>query len=131
MTHQKIPGGKRTLIISALIFVLLLGNAYALSIGISPGRVKFTGVLKGGYAERQVSISTNVEDILAGHFEPKGPIKDWLSFSPNGTSMTLSNGNPYKLIIRVEPPIDTPTGNYTGTIEFITDGEKLWMRKER
>ncbi len=122
MTLTGIIRSRRLLVLSILICLLVMGTAAALSIGISPGRVQFAGVLKGGYAERQVSISTNVEDQLTGHFQSSGPIKGWLSFNPNGTDMVLSNGNPYKLTIRVEPPVDTPTGNYSGYIEFITDG---------
>jgi hypothetical protein len=122
MKPLTINGKNRIIILSSCMLILLISQVLALSIGISPGRVQFNSVLKGGYAERQVSISTNVEETLTGHFEPNGEIENWLTFNPNGTDMTLSNGNPYRLTIRVEPPEDTPTGNYTGFIEFITDG---------
>ena len=122
MTMASANRQRRLFFLSMLLLLFVMGNVAALSIGISTGRVQFNGVLKGGYAERQVSISTNVEETLAGHFLPNGPIREWLSFNPNGTDMALSNGNPYKLTIRVQPPADTPTGNYTGYIEFVTDG---------
>jgi hypothetical protein len=116
-----LEGQRRLFLLSLLVLMLFISYVDAISIGISPGRVQFNGVLKGGYAERQVAISTNAEETLTGHFLPNGPIKEWLSFEPNTTDMTLSNGNPYKLTIRVQPPADTPTGNYTGFIEFVTD----------
>lgn len=97
-------------------------SAYAVSIGISPGRLRFDNLLQEGYAERTITISTNTEDILNGHFNVNGDIKDWLSFEPPDTNtFSSSKGNPYKLKIIIQPPSDTPNGNYSGSIEFVTD----------
>jgi hypothetical protein len=111
---------KRLLILSFL-FILLSTGALAVSIGISPGRVVFDGVLREGYAERTVTISTNSEETLTGHFTASGDIAEWVSFSPNTTTIRFSQSEPYRLTIRVEPSSDVPSGNYTGAIEFVTD----------
>jgi hypothetical protein len=105
----------------ALLFMLFTYSVYAVSIGVSPGRVKFENLLQEGYAERIITISTNTEDILNGHFNVNGEIKDWLSFEPHTNTFSLSKGNPYKLKIIIQPPSDIRNGNYSGNIEFVTD----------
>ncbi|HLD87133.1 MAG TPA: hypothetical protein VJB12_03635 [Candidatus Nanoarchaeia archaeon] len=105
----------------AIAFLLLTTFAHAISIGISPGRVQFSGVLRDGYAERTVTITTNSEETLNGHFKPGGDLGEWISFSPNTTQIRFSKGSPYKLTIKIQPPSDIPTGNYSGFIEFVTD----------
>lgn len=112
---------KTKMVLILVCLLLLASNAYAISIGISPGRVKFDGVLRDGYAERDVVISTNAGGTLKGHFTPKGDVKDWLSFEPDSTNIELTKGEPYILKIKMQPPEDIPTGNYSGIIEFVTD----------
>ena len=106
------------------IAVFLITHSYhaeAISIGISPGRVKFDGVLRGGYSERIVTLSTGGEDELAASFKAQGEIKDWLKFDPNSTTLTISKGKPFKLKVIVQPPSDIRIGNYSGSIEFVTE----------
>lgn len=111
----------KTIIVMLFMLLFLVSHVFAISIGISPGRVKFDGVLRDGYAERDVVVSTNAGDILKGHFTVKGEIEGWLSFEPNSQNIALTKGDPYVLKIKVQPPGDMPTGNYSGTIEFVTD----------
>jgi len=104
-----------------MIFLLLLGVAQAVSIGISPGRVEFPGLIQGGYAERTVKITTNTDDVLSGHFNLGGDTKDWISFGLNETTFRVSRNDPYILKIIVQPPNDVSNGNYSGSIEVVTD----------
>jgi hypothetical protein len=60
---------KLKLILIILILAILPSFANAVSIGISPGRVKFDNLLRGGYAERTVKVTTNSADEITGHFE--------------------------------------------------------------
>jgi hypothetical protein len=110
---------KLLLIIS--IVIISMHSAYAISIGISPGRVSFNDLLQDGYAERAVKITTNSDEVLNGHFNVYGDIKDWLSFDPESAEFSLSRGEPYLLKIIIQPPPDVRNGNYTGSVEFITD----------
>lgn len=115
----------RKLAIKLSLFIIafvLFGNlAFAVSIGVSPGRVSFDNMLQDGYAERTVTITTNTEDFLSGHFNVDGDIQDWLSFEPDPSTFTVSKGNPYKLKIIARPPADVGNGNYSGMIEIVTD----------
>lgn len=106
------------LILTSLIFVSYVN---AVSIGISPGRVRFDSVLRDGYSERAITISTGSDEELIATFRPHGEIKDWLRFEPNATTISLSRGNPYKLKVIVQPPSDIRIGNYSGDLEFITE----------
>ncbi len=113
---------KKRLSLMGLFFIIMLAlQVYSVSIGISPGRVEFDNLLRDGYAERTVIITTSSEEEISGHFKVTGDIKDWLSFEPSTDTFTMSRSNPYRLKIIIRPPADMPTGNYSGNIEFITD----------
>lgn len=111
----------RRILIFVLISLLLISFVNAVSIGISPGRLRFEEVLRSGHAQRTLTITTSSEETLKGHFKATGDIKDWLSFDPDSTSFSLSRSSPYKLKVKINPPADVRTGNYSGHIEFITD----------
>lgn len=111
----------RRVIIFLLISVMLTSSAYAVSIGISPGRLRFEDVLREGYAERTLKITTSSEELMNGHFKVMGDIKDWLTFEPNSTDFQVSKSSPYNLKVKISPPADVRTGAYKGSIEFITD----------
>lgn len=110
------------ILIIVLLFLMSVTYANAISIGISPGRVKFENVLKEGYSERIVTISTGSDEELIVTFKPEGEIRDWLRFEPNATTFSVLKGNPYKLKMIVQPPSDVRIGDYSGSIEFITEG---------
>src|SRR3989344_7572997 len=114
---------KITLIILVLVFFAVCsGLSQALSIGISPGRAVFQNVLRGGYSERTITISTSSDEKLIASYRVEGDIKGWIGFDTNSTEFNISGNTPYKLKIIAQPPIDVRTGNYTGRIEFITEG---------
>ncbi len=105
-----------------LMILVSIPAGYAVSIGISPGRVNFDEVLRDGYAQRTVRLTTNGEGEVIASARVMGDIKDWISFEPNLTAFTFTRENPYLLTIIVRPPADIRTGNYSGSIEFITEG---------
>ncbi|PIN90990.1 hypothetical protein COU60_00015 [Candidatus Pacearchaeota archaeon CG10_big_fil_rev_8_21_14_0_10_34_76] len=87
-------------------------------IGVSPGNVNFKDVLRGGYAERQLSVTADsTESVLVG-LEAGGEIADWLNFSD--VEFRVSRSNPGKPVIYLTPPSDMPNGNYTGYIRVKT-----------
>ena len=62
-----------------VVFVVLLAvNTFAVSIGVSPGRVRFENVLKNGYSERTVTISTNSDEMLTVRLKPQGSLAEWM-----------------------------------------------------
>ncbi|MBW2975360.1 hypothetical protein KY366_06595 [Candidatus Woesearchaeota archaeon] len=116
-------GNKKPFAILAYIMLIgiLSSPAYAVSIGVSPGRVNFDNLLKDGYAERTVRITTNSPQELTAHFEVSGEIAEWLRFEPESSSFSLSSGKPHLLKIIIIPPNDTRSDSYSGKIDIVTD----------
>jgi len=104
-----------------ILFCINLSVIYAVSIGVSPGRLDFPNMLKAGYAEKLVTVSTNSQTDLVAHFDKEGDIKDWVIFEPYDQYFTLSLNNPYKVKVIIEPPEDAKNGSYRGSIRFVTD----------
>lgn len=105
-----------------LFSVLLAKGVCADVIGISPGSLYFDNMLKGGYAERTVLVSSNSHEILKGHIEISDEIKNWVKFEPDSLNFNVSAKNPYSLKVIAAPPEDARNGIYTGTIKFVSDG---------
>ncbi len=112
---------KKSFLIAIIVLLACMHSVLAISIGISPGRVRFDNVLEDGYAERSITITTNSEETLFGHFDVNGDIEGWVRFEPESNIFNASISSPYKLMIIIEPPSDLPSGNYSGSIDFITD----------
>lgn len=112
------------LIISLLFLALLGTNINAVSIGVSPSVLKYEDVLKGGFAQKTLYLSSDAQSNLSIEFELFGETADWISFGPIDLSqenVTISAGNPYILNVIVEPPVDTQNGVYSGQIRVITN----------
>ena len=101
-------------------FIIVLSSyVNAVSIGISPGKLKFENVLRGGYSEKAITLSTAADEGLSVTFKVQGEIRDWISFDTNQTFASISKASPYRLKVIARPPADARTGNYTGSIEFL------------
>ena len=111
----------RLKLILFILIILSSNSIYAISIGVSPGRVTFENLLRGGYAERSVRITTNSPEEITGHFEVNGEIAEWLKFEPNSTLFIVSSTQPYLLKIIISPPNDSRSDSYSGNINVITD----------
>jgi hypothetical protein len=107
--------------VASAFFILFASLAFAVSIGVSPGRLQFPEMLKSGYAERTVTVSTDSTSELLAHFEKDGDIKDWIRFEPYDEFFSLTLNNPYKVKVIVEPPADAKNGSYYGKLRFVTD----------
>jgi hypothetical protein len=101
-----------------LIGIILLNNVNGANIGISPARLYFEEVLRGGYSEKIVTITVDSEEPIEVSIKPRGDIENWLNFSEE--VFNVSKDNPYQLSLSVTPPLDIPNGNYTGFIKFST-----------
>jgi hypothetical protein len=108
-------------IIPVLLLVLLLPTALGISIGVSPGLISIDNLLRDGYAEKIVTISSSISEEVNAHFEVDGEVKDWLTFEPANPNFKISKEKPYILRIIVQPPSDAPMRIHTGEISFITD----------
>lgn len=102
-------------VVCLILAFFLAVNAGAVGIGVSPGTVNFAGVLRSGYAEKTVILSTSSEEPVKCEVYAEGPFKDWLRFSP-GKTFTVPPKSQLNLKIIAEPPEDVPNGVYEGFI---------------
>jgi hypothetical protein len=109
-------------IILLLISLLIMINSVrGVGIGVSPGAITFNGVLRGGYAEDYMTISTDSKEGIIASLKVTGYIKDWVRFGGNVTRFNISSSKPYRLKVIVDPPENIGNGSYSGEIEFVTE----------
>lgn len=90
----------------------------AASIGLSPGAAKFEGVLRSGYSEKTITLSTSSETPLNCEITATGPAEKWFSYSA-GKNFVLNPRSHQTLTIMVEPADDAPNGFYEGYITIV------------
>jgi len=90
----------------------------AASIGLSPGAVKFEGVLRSGYAEQTITLSTSSKEPLECSITASGPAAKWFSYSV-GDHVVLNPRTHQSIVVMVQPPEDTPNGVYEGYITVV------------
>jgi hypothetical protein len=108
-------------IILVVTFISIISFISAANIGISPANIYFNGVLRGGYAERIVTITIDSDTPTKVSLAPRGDIASWLNFSAK--EFEVSKNKPYYLKIIVQPPTDIPNGNYSGFLRVTTAGK--------
>jgi hypothetical protein len=105
---------KKTIFL-ALIFTLVVTLHQSLIsatvIGVSPANLTFLNVMRGGYAQNNLIVSSDSQDPTNVTVSSTGNISSWLNFSK---IITLTPNSPYTLTFSVNPPNDIPNGNYTG-----------------
>jgi hypothetical protein len=109
-------------IIVSTISCIAFSTATGLS--VTKAVINYNDVLKGGYAEDTIYVASDTDFDIPLSYETIGDVKDWISFDPdiNKTNATvyISRDHIQALKIIIQPPIDTPTGNYTGAVRVIT-----------
>ena len=108
-------------LILLILLAIILPIADAVSIGVSPGNVLFDNMLKGGYAERTVRISTNSNEDIIARLDISGEIADWLRLEPDNKTFIMSSKKPYELKLIIETPDDARSDSYSGGIEFVIE----------
>jgi hypothetical protein len=107
----------------AIIFVfaiLLISNVSAANIGVSPASLKFENVLRGGYSEETIVITVDSLEPINVEISSREEVGGWMNFSVS--NFTVTKDNPYFLKVTINPPDDTPNGNYTGFLRLMTSG---------
>jgi len=106
-------------ILGLMSLITLMGSVMAGGIvGISPGNINYKDVLRGGFAERFVTITIDSEEPVGVKATPRGEIGEWLEFPDN---LTVSRNSPVRMPIAVKPPVDIPNGNYSGFLRISTE----------
>lgn len=113
-------GLKYSAFLVLLFVVLSAGYAQAVSIGISPADVGFDNVLKGGYAEKTIAVSTSSETSVSFHVSATGHVKDWIEFEPS-EDLTVSRDSMKRVTVIVRPPENVANGVYGGSIVVGTE----------
>lgn len=105
----------RKYLVTACIILLTASAAQAVSIGAGPSELDFKKMLKGGYGERIITVSTAGDEDLTITVETKGDTKDWITIQPSDTFNLPPKGRK-EIKVVINPPLDTPNGAYTGNI---------------
>jgi hypothetical protein len=109
-----------------LAFVLLLTaaalapTAQAAMLGVNRVSMEYTGVLRDGYAEQEIIVSSGAERPVDVYYEARGDIADWISFEPGGQPLTISADSPGRIKVMVKPPADARADTYEGIVVVST-----------
>lgn len=103
-----------------LFIVLSSGGVHAVSIGISPADLHFDNVLKGGYAEKTIAVSTSSETPVNFAVTATGSIEDWIEFEPS-EGLEVSRDSMKRVAVIVRPPGNVANGLYGGSIVVSTE----------
>ena len=106
--------------ILTVCIILFTVVVQAASIGISPGKIVYNDVLKGGYAEQVIRVTSNAGEPVIASYQASGDVASWIRLSTNTSEFTIPPSGPAPLTIIVEPPADLPSGKYSGALTFTT-----------
>jgi hypothetical protein len=104
--------------------ILFSASVYAVGISVTKAVIEYNNVLRGGYAEDVLYVSTDAPFDIPISYELLGDTKDWISISPNlndpNKTFTVNNSNYQPIRVIISPPSDIPTGTYTGNVRLLT-----------
>jgi hypothetical protein len=109
------------MILLAMTFIFVISFVSSANIGVSPANVYFKDILRGGYAEKTVTITIDSVEPTKVTLSTRGDIAQWISFKEK--EFEVSKGKPYYLKIIMQPPIDIPNGNYSGFLRVTVSGK--------
>lgn len=95
------------LLIALLLFPIILPIGQAGSIGVSPISLRYEQVLKDGYAEKYIVVTTSINSSIPIYGEASGEIEEWihfLSLERDGTLGYVRRGEPLSIPVAITPP---------------------------
>jgi hypothetical protein len=104
-------------IVMLLLALLCLPMVHAVAIGVNRASLEFTDVLRGGYAEAVITVTTDSDTLITGEVQAAGEAAEWLNFSKE---FNFSRDMPYELRVSVQPPIDAQIDNYQVNLSILT-----------
>lgn len=115
-------------ILFIVLIVLLIGIPLLLTpilveatvIGANKGVINYDNVLKEGYAQEYVTLTTDTDFNLSITYEIEGEISDWIRLEPSEQPFFISKENQQRVAVIVEPPEDVRNQEYRGSIRFLT-----------
>jgi hypothetical protein len=109
------------LITALLLLIILCQSAFSTTIGVSPSIIRQNKMIKEGYAETAVVVSTSTVQPLRASLAAEGEIAEWITFLPSNLSFVFSRDEPYSFVLIIQPPEDAQNGNYSGMLKITTD----------
>ncbi len=105
------------------IFFILLISPFLVEgavIGANRGIIKYKNVLKNGYAQELVTLTTDIDSNLSITYKIEGEIADWVRIEPPEQPFFINKNNPGVLAVIIEPPSDARNQEYKGSVRFLT-----------
>ncbi len=104
-----------TIFFIAFLYLFLMTNLVVadISLGVSPGVIRFEEVLKGGFAHRKLTISTSKVEPVITAIRYEGELASWIRFSEEITNFTIAKDAPFEVDVIIEPPLNAENGNYS------------------
>ena len=119
--HTGKPG--LLLVLTLGLLLSLLSNSLLVQgavIGANRGVINFKNVLKNGYAQELVTLTTDTDYNLSVTYKVDGEIADWIRLEPPEQPFFIREDLPNQVAIIVEPPADAKNQRYTGSVRFLT-----------
>lgn len=106
-----------------ILCIILIINTLAVEaavIGANKGVLSYRNVLKNGYAQDLVTLTTDTDFNLSITYKIEGESADWIRLEPDVQPFFISKDHSYVVAVIVEPPADARNQQYSGTVRFIT-----------
>ena len=97
-----------------ILILLIIQSVNAVKIDVQPRNIFFDNVLKGGYAEKELTVTSNTDTNVDMNFLAMGEIKEWVTIDSKDLVLSKNYSSKIKVVLR--PPEKTDNGIYTGNI---------------
>jgi hypothetical protein len=117
---------KAFLLAVSIVFVILIAinSVSAIGISVTKAVMDYKNVLRGGYAEDTLYVSTDASFDIPISYELSGDVANWITIEPDlnqpNATIFISNAKYQPVKIVLKPPADTPLGTYTGNVRILT-----------
>ncbi len=111
-------------ILFIFLLSLLSSSAHAGGFAVSPGKMYFNKVLRGGYAQQEIYLYNPEDRISDIEISVEGPFADWLYFDPGKKFSIPKKGSRY-IKTHIEPPADMANGIYEGSINILSRPRRI------
>lgn len=106
-------GKNHARVLTLILFISLTAttaSAQGIGIGVGPSEVLFENLIKGGYAETNLVVSTAADKELSISISKEGEIADWITITPR--EFILPAKGRKEVLVVIEPPGDAKNRVY-------------------
>ncbi len=118
--NKKLKFGISLFLLSVFCIIFISQGALSQSLAVSPPRINFGQMVRDGFAEETIRISTQEDIPLEVNVSLRdGSNLTWIDITPEQDLYNVSAGNPAFIDVVAEPPSDQPDGNYEGHLRLL------------